>query len=93
MAGYIDKKAVLVSKLMKKKGRAAAVNAKCCECIYDPEVAGAGSWRRQVENCTSGNCPLYNYRPLTTGGKDDDDDEITVTVEGVDENGSTEKSE
>ena len=50
MAERIDKKAALVAKLMKKKGRAAAVNAKCCECIYDPEVMGCGSWRKQVED-------------------------------------------
>lgn len=88
MAEYIDKKALLVAKLMKKKGRAAAVNAKCCECIYDPEAAGTGSWRKQVEDCTSFTCPLFDYRPVTTGGKDDDEDEITITTEGVNEDGS-----
>jgi len=87
MAERIDKKAALVAKLMKKKGRAAAVNAKCCECIYDPEVMGCGSWRKQVEDCTSYTCPLYPYRPVTTGGKDDDDEE-TTTTEGVNEDGS-----
>jgi len=87
MTEYIDKKALLVAKLMNKRGRAAAVNAKCCECIYDPEVMGCGSWRKQVEDCTSFTCPLYDYRPLTTGGKDDED-EIIITTEGVNENGS-----
>lgn len=87
MAGYIDKKMALVKKLKSKKGRAAAVNAMCCECIYDPEALGCGSWRKQVEDCTSLNCPLYPYRPVTTGGKDDED-EITITTEGVNEDGS-----
>jgi len=81
MSEYIDKKALLVSKLMKKKGRAAAVNAKCCECIYDPEASGSGSWRKQVEDCTSFACPLFEYRPMSTGGKDEDEDEITFTTE------------
>ena len=39
-----------------------AVVAKCKECIYDP-VAGAGTWRQQVEACTSYACPLFDYRP------------------------------
>ena len=39
-----------------------AVVAKCKECIYDP-ISGAGTWRQQVEACTSHNCPLFDYRP------------------------------
>ncbi len=87
MTERTDKKAQLLAKLMKKKGRAAAVNAKCCECIYDPEAAGSGSWRKQVEDCTSFTCPLFEYRPVSTGGKDEDEDEneITITTEGVED--------
>lgn len=39
-----------------------AINAKCRECIYCP-LTGTGSWRLQVENCTSISCPLYSVRP------------------------------
>ena len=42
----------------------AAVNAKCRSCIYDPG-SGNGTWREQVEACTSGNCPLHPFRPIS----------------------------
>lgn len=42
-----------------------AINAKCRECIYDPE-AGRGTWRQQVAACTSTRCPLFPVRPLPT---------------------------
>jgi hypothetical protein len=38
------------------------VNDKCKECLYD-EFA-AGTWRKQVEECTSPKCPLYPIRPV-----------------------------
>jgi len=38
-----------------------AVNAKCKECIYDPH--SSGTWRKQIFECTSNNCPLYPFRP------------------------------
>ena len=63
----------IMAKLRSKPGRAAAINAMCCECIYDPDALGCGSWRKQVEDCTSKNCPLYKYRPCTINGKNDDD--------------------
>ena len=44
-----------------------AINDKCKDCIYDP-YSGGGSWREQVKNCTSGNCPLYVVRPMPSGG-------------------------
>lgn len=44
-----------------------AINSKCKECIYDP--GQKGSWRGQVAQCTSKNCPLYPVRPKTTGNK------------------------
>jgi hypothetical protein len=43
-----------------------AINAKCRECLYCP-LTGTGSWRQQVENCTSISCPLYSVRPRPTG--------------------------
>ena len=39
-----------------------SINDKCKECIYDP-IAGGGTWRQQVEKCTSPNCPLFEVRP------------------------------
>jgi hypothetical protein len=67
-----DLKQKILTKFANKAGRAAAINGMCCSCIYDPDAIGAGSWRKQVEECTSHNCPLYKYRPCTTGGKSDD---------------------
>ena len=81
-----DRRDVLLKKLKSKKGRTAAINAKCCECIYDPATLGCGSWRKQVEDCTATDCPLYEYRPRSVAGKDEDDDNET---EG-EENGSEE---
>lgn len=77
----VDQRQKIVTKLLSKPGRAAAINAMCCMCIYDAEAMGCGSWRKQVEDCTSTNCPLYKFRPCTTGGKDKDEEE-------VEENGS-----
>jgi hypothetical protein len=42
-----------------------AVNAFCKACIYD-KSAGYGSWRKQVSNCRSFSCPLFNVRPGAT---------------------------
>jgi len=39
-----------------------AVNDKCKECIYDPR--SPGTWRKQVEDCTSSLCPLHPERPV-----------------------------
>lgn len=44
-----------------------AINAKCRECIYDP-LSGMGTWREQVDACTSRTCPLYLVRPLPRKG-------------------------
>lgn len=58
--------------------RTKAINEKCKDCIYDPAMPG--SWRAQVEACTSEHtCALWPYRPLTIetlhqrrkSGKDD----------------------
>ncbi len=48
--------------------RTKAINEKCKDCIYDP--ADQGTWREQVERCTSGPtakvpCSLWPYRPIT----------------------------
>lgn len=44
--------------------RTKAINDYCKGCIYDK--AAPGSWRAQVEACTSEHrCPLWPYRPIT----------------------------
>ena len=47
----------------KRPSMRAAINAMCRQCIYDPK--GSGTWRQQVEACTSPNCPLYPLRPVS----------------------------
>lgn len=42
-----------------------AINDKCKDCLYDP--LQSGTWREQIEACTSGNCPLFPVRPLSKG--------------------------
>lgn len=42
------------------------IDAKCCECIYDP--IDKGTWRQQVEACTSPSCPLFPARPVSSSG-------------------------
>lgn len=46
------------------KSLRAAINAKCRDCIYDPQ-AGLGNWRQQVTGCTVTDCPLYPVRPVS----------------------------
>lgn len=66
----VDQKEKLMKKLRSKTGRAAAINAMCSECIYDPDALGCGSWRSQVAMCTYRDCPLYEYRPLPVNKTD-----------------------
>ena len=40
-----------------------AIDEKCKDCIYDPECGG-GTWREQIAQCSSVNCPLW---PVRTG--------------------------
>jgi hypothetical protein len=53
----------LIEKQAKKGGFRGRINAKCIECIYDP--TSSGSWRKQVEECTSLTCPLHEIRPVS----------------------------
>ena len=57
-----DLRETVIARESSKTGLRGKVNAKCCECIYDPK--GSGTWRQQVSNCTSWACPLYDVRPL-----------------------------
>ena len=52
----------MIQKTPKMTGFRARINAKCKECIHDSTQEG--TWRKQVENCTSYNCPLFQVRPL-----------------------------
>lgn len=49
---------------MKGMSMRAAINAKCRDCIYDP-YSGLGNWRQQVTACSSSNCPLHPFRPVS----------------------------
>lgn len=53
-----------VDRLVKKGGLRARIDAKCCECLYDTQ--SGGTWRKQVENCTSETCPLFAVRTKST---------------------------
>jgi len=46
-----------------KRSMRAAINAMCRQCIYDPHAAG--TWRKQVQECTAPDCALYAYRPTS----------------------------
>lgn len=53
----------VINRLLKKPGLRSRIDAKCCECIYDPYETG--TWRKQVELCTSPTCPLFEVRPMS----------------------------
>ena len=38
-----------------------AINLKCKDCIYDPEVEGG--WIQQVSQCDLSDCSLWEHRP------------------------------
>lgn len=42
----------------------AAINAMCRQCIHDP--GSRGNWREQVAACSSANCPLHPFRPISS---------------------------
>jgi len=72
MADIDAKRNKLIAKLVKKPGLRGKIDAKCCECIYDPN-GGGGGWREQIVSCTSYTCPLYPVRPKSyaeTGQED-----------------------
>ena len=61
----MNKQEKLAHRLALKAGLRGKIDAKCIECVFDNTQAG--SWRKQVENCTSLACPLYPVRPKTIG--------------------------
>ena len=46
----------------KRKSFRRAIDQMCRGCIADPFQPG--TWRQQVEACTSLNCALYELRPM-----------------------------
>lgn len=46
--------------IMSRLSFRAAIDAKCKECVHDPDAPG--TWREQVANCGGVNCPLYALR-------------------------------
>ncbi len=50
--------------MARRIGLRAAINRMCRQCIYDPDAAG--TWRQQVEACTSPECALYPVRPSSS---------------------------
>ena len=48
---------------MSRPSLRAAINAMCKGCLYDPG-SGDGTWREQVQGCSSSNCALHAVRPM-----------------------------
>ena len=59
-----------IDKCMARGGMRGRIDAMCASCIYDPAY-GSGTWRNQVKDCTSKDCPLYDIRPLPIPKKGD----------------------
>ena len=55
--------------MKKKLNQTMAIKAFCTQCIYDG-IGGSGSAITQITNCTSKNCPLYEWRPLNRDAKE-----------------------
>ena len=43
--------------------RQQAIEAECRSCVYHPK--NGGTPREQIEACPDGDCPLYEYRPVS----------------------------
>lgn len=42
----------------------ASIDAHCKSCVYDEGKKGAGTWRKQCQECTITTCPIYPVRPI-----------------------------
>ena len=56
--------------------RQKAIDMKCQECIFDPEVEG--TWRMQVEQCELTDCALHPYRPKSRSNAPSKSDSAAV---------------
>ena len=63
---HTDHREHLIQKFMVENTYKSNVYGKCVECLYDPE--DIGTWRMQIEACTSHGCPLFSKRPTTIKG-------------------------
>lgn len=64
-----ERRASLIHRESSKAGLRGKINAKCIECIFDAD-GGGGSWRQQVEECTSVTCPLFSVRPVSSSSSE-----------------------
>ena len=55
-----EEKHITVLEIGSKRDLRAAIDAKCCDCIYDPYELE--SWQMQVAVCDDIYCPLHNDR-------------------------------
>lgn len=62
-------------------GLRSSINAFCKECLYDPNYAGGGSWRKQVQDCTAVHCPLWKVRPKSKPHKGSRGSAVTLLPE------------
>jgi hypothetical protein len=62
------KKQAASTKRLGRLSLRSAIDAMCRYCIYDPG-GGNGTWREQVQACSSANCPLHPVRPITVKAK------------------------
>lgn len=65
-------KQVILDRLTKTNSLRNRINAKCCECIYDP--VATGTWRKQIQDCTAYKCPLYPIRPTSNYSQEADNE-------------------
>ena len=60
-----------------------AINGMCKACIYDPQN-GNGTWRQQIDACTSFDCPLYVVRPKSLKRKESEKDDNRKLLGDID---------
>lgn len=59
--------------MRKPQTRSEAIKEKCTECIYDPYQKGLGGKLQQIADCTSPECPLFDFRPLPREAANDNE--------------------
>jgi hypothetical protein len=71
-AETVDHRDETIARLIRSAGMTGLrgrIDAMCCSCIYDP--IARGTWRKQVQDCTSASCPLYDVRPTSNYAEED----------------------
>ena len=59
----------LKKEVKKRPSMRKAINDKCKDCVYDP--LSSGTWRKQIQECNSPDCPLYELRPFSAYKSDE----------------------